>query len=154
MVGKLRVLLDEASGLFQRLQFMTRHRSNHSQRIAMNSMELAFAVPQVVAHRLTRMALAGPVPSLRDQREFMLMGTEKVAAFWESWTAMCVATMQANAALFFTPVLSWSAVPAALGARMSPGRAHRTALKILGSGVAPVLRRAVANAKRLGRLRA
>ena len=130
---------------------MSRHRSSHSQRVAIKSMELAVAVPQVVAHRLARMALAGPVPSLRDQQEFMLMGSEKVAAFYESWTAMCLATVQANVSLFFTPVLSWSAAPAALGSRMSPARAHHTAMKILGSGVAPVHRRAVANAKRLRR---
>jgi hypothetical protein len=130
---------------------MSHHRFSHSPRVAIKSIELAFAVPQVVAHRLARMALAGPVPSLRDQQEFMLMGTEKVAAFCESWTAMCAAAVQANAALFLTPVLSWSALPAALGARMSPARAHRTALKILGSGVAPLHRRAGANAKRLQR---
>src|SRR5438128_1971363 len=50
--------------------------------------ELAFAVPQVVAHRLTRMALAGPVLSARDRREFHGMGQEKVHAFWQSWFAM------------------------------------------------------------------
>ena len=79
------------------------------------------------------------------------MGSEKVAAFYESWTAMWVATVQASAALFFTPVLSWSAVPFALASRMSPARAHRTAMTILGSGVGPVHRRAVANARRLRR---
>jgi hypothetical protein len=130
---------------------MSRHRSNHSSRVASKSIELAFAAPQVVAHRLVRMARAGPLPSLRDQQELMLMGTEKVAAFYESWTAMWLTAVQSNAALFFTPVLSWSAARAALGSRMSPARAHRTALKILGSGMAPVHRRAVANAKRLGR---
>ena len=130
---------------------MSRHRSNHSGRLANKSIELAFAVPQVVTHRLARIALAGPIPSLRDQQEFMLMGSEKVAAFYESWTAMWVATVQASAALFFTPVLSWSAAPFALASRMSPARARRTALRILGSGVAPVHRRAVANARRLRR---
>ena len=78
------------------------------------------------------------------------MGSEKVAAFYESWTAMCLAAVQANVSLFFTPLFSWSG-PAALGFRMSPARAHRTAMKILGSGVAPVHRRAIANAKRLRR---
>jgi hypothetical protein len=33
--------------------------------------ELAFAVPQVVAHRVTRMALAGPSLSDRDRKEFL-----------------------------------------------------------------------------------
>jgi hypothetical protein len=132
---------------------MSRHRHPRPNRIATNSVELAFAVPQVLAHRMARMALAGPLPSLRDRKEFMLMGTEKVAAFYESWMAMWLAAVRANAALFASPLLWWSTTtaPAALGFRMSPARAHRTALTILGSGVAPVHRRAVANAKRLRR---
>jgi hypothetical protein len=50
--------------------------------------ELALAAPQVVVHRLTRMALSGAQPSARDQREFALMSKEKQAAFQESWMAM------------------------------------------------------------------
>ena len=50
--------------------------------------QFAWAVPQVIAHRLARMAVAGPVPSRRDRTEFLRMGTEKAAAFAESWNAM------------------------------------------------------------------
>jgi hypothetical protein len=39
--------------------------------------ELGVAAPLVIAHRLTRMALAGHTPSVRDRREFTLMSTEK-----------------------------------------------------------------------------
>ena len=40
---------------------------------AVQAAELALAVPQVVAHRMARMALAGHSPSARDQREFQMM---------------------------------------------------------------------------------
>ena len=45
--------------------------------------ELAFAVPQVVAHRVTRMAIAGPSVSERDRMGFQRMGAEKITAFIE-----------------------------------------------------------------------
>jgi hypothetical protein len=39
--------------------------------------ELAAAATQVVAHRVTRMVLAGPNPSARDRNEFKRMVGEK-----------------------------------------------------------------------------
>jgi hypothetical protein len=39
---------------------MANRRTRKSKSLALKSMELAAAVPQVVAHRVTRMALAGP----------------------------------------------------------------------------------------------
>ena len=35
--------------------------------------DIAVAAPQVIAHRVTRMALAGPVPDARDRKEFATM---------------------------------------------------------------------------------
>lgn len=111
---------------------MTRQRQNAPQ-IARQLTELAFAAPQVVAHRTLRMARAGGSPSARDQAEFMRMGTEKVAAFYQSWGAMWMAM--------------WSM-------QMDFLRTWSTAgLSVSGAGLAPVHRRAVANAKRLGRRR-
>jgi hypothetical protein len=98
-------------------------RRTSAQRLATQAMELTLATPQVMAHRLTRMAMAGPLPSARDQREFNLMGQEKVQAFQQSWAAMW---MQALA----TP--------------MQPA-------KVLAAGMAPVHTKAVANARRLGK---
>ena len=57
-------------------------------RLNQQTARLMTAAPQVVAHRLTRMALAGPQPNASDQREFHLMRAEKLAAFGESWQAM------------------------------------------------------------------
>ena len=115
---------------------MTKRRNN--QRLARQSSELALAVPQVVAHRLTRMALAGPVPNARDRREFSGMAQEKVHAFWQSWFAMGWATTAAMQK-------SWMAM--LQGARVPAIDLQHIAAK----GMAPVHRKATANAKRLAR---
>jgi hypothetical protein len=111
-----------------------------SVRLARQTSELVLAVPQVVAHRLTRMALSGPVPSARDRREFHTMGQEKVQAFWQSWFAMGWAMTQAMQK-------SW--IAALQGARVPLIDTQR----ILSQGLAPVHRRATGNARRLARLR-
>jgi len=107
-------------------------RRRRSKARAAQTVDLAFAVPQVVAHRVARMAMAGATPSARDRQEFYRMGTEKVAAFNEAWAAMAMQTMQT----WWFPTLLSSA-----------------ALDILSKGMTPYRRRAVANARRLGRPR-
>jgi hypothetical protein len=109
-----------------------------STRLARQASELAVAVPQVVAHRLTRLALAGPQPNARDRREFHVMGQEKVHAFWQSWFAMGWALLEASQ-------LAWVAL--LQGARVPMLDTHR----ILSHGLAPVHKRATANARRLAR---
>jgi hypothetical protein len=77
--------------------------------LAIKAAELAFAVPQVVAHRVTRMALASPKLSPRDRKEFERMVAEKNTAFGESWRAMATQAAVANQALaasFFQSLLS------------------------------------------------
>ena len=97
------------------------------------------------------MALAGHRPSARDQREFQMMSDEKTAAFKESWGAMAAASMRANQQLatsVMTTVLfpwsKYSATPDVLASQY-----HQAAMGVLDKGMAPVHRRAVANAKRL-----
>jgi hypothetical protein len=120
---------------------MTQHRSSrNSQTLARQASELAFAVPQVMAHRLTRMALAGGKPNARDRREFHGMGQEKVLAFWQSWFAMSAATVEATQK-------AWLAM--AMGAQVPMVDAQA----IFAKGLAPVHRKATANARRLGRTR-
>ena len=63
---------------------MSRNARLKSKRVSTQATELAFAVPQVIAHRVARMMLAGPNPSTTDRREFHLMNSEKLAAFNES----------------------------------------------------------------------
>lgn len=130
-------------------------RRSTSKHMATQAAELAVAVPQVVAHRMLRMALAGGTPSARDRREFRLMGAEKMAAFQESWTAMWLEALRAQQQfslsllqpLWFPWAVAWPS------RHLSAARLQRAALGVLGKGVAPVHRRAVANAKRLGRTR-
>ncbi len=74
---------------------MPSRRTRKTQSI-MTAVELAFAVPQVVAHRVTRMALAGPTLSERDRKEFQRMGAEKAAAFNASWNAMTRQALHTN----------------------------------------------------------
>ena len=50
--------------------------------------EMSIASAQVIAHRTTRMAAAGPLPNARDRKEFTRMGQEKVEAATESARAM------------------------------------------------------------------
>ena len=134
---------------------MTTRRKITSRSLAEKATELAFAVPQVVAHRMTRMALSGPRLSARDRKEFELMLAEKNSAFTDSWQAMAAQTARSQKALaasFFQSLLSMSRG----GRPASPASAaqlQRAALEVLGKGLAPVHRKAVANAKRLGRIK-
>lgn len=110
--------------------------------------EVAYAAPQVIAHRLTRMVFAGVNPSVRDQREFYRMGTEKVEAFYESWNAMMLQTLQINQSIFFSMWFPW----AAQSSSKSPvEQLEQAATQILTSAIKPVHKRAVSNAKRLNK---
>ena len=113
--------------------------------------ELAVAAPQVVAHRVMRMALAGRSPSARDRREFQRMGTEKMAAFFESWNAMAIHALRANGEVAASFWRSWWAFWSSGKLSHSPSQFHDRAFGILSQGIGPVHRRAVANAKRLSR---
>jgi hypothetical protein len=125
--------------------------SNPAQRLATQSLELAIAAPQVVAQRLTRMAVCGPTPSARDRREFSQMGSEKVLAFCHSWSAMWSQAMQSQWQL--AQALSAATLAgSSSGASAAAGRAaHAAATRILSAGLAPVHRKAVSNARRLAR---
>jgi hypothetical protein len=130
---------------------MGSNRRRNANRLAKQVSDLGLAVPEVIAHRLARLSLAGASPSPRDRAEFQRMSTEKVSAFYESWNAMLAATYRAN--LDFTmSFLAWPTSWAGWN-RTVRASAQRAALDVLASGVAPVHRRAVANAKRLRRRR-
>ncbi|MBC8118199.1 MAG: hypothetical protein H7X75_01305 [Burkholderiaceae bacterium] len=129
-------------------------------RIGIQTAEMMFAVPQVVTHRLGRVKAAGTGTTARDRREFQLMGAEKVAAFGESWTQMTLQMLKANQQMAQAWASAWSAplrMPTRAAARRSMARSaaqlQGSALSIVSSGLAPVHRRATANAKRLGRVK-
>ena len=124
--------------------------ANSSKSLPTLASELAYAAPQVITHRLTRLALAGANPSARDQREFYRMGAEKVEAFYESWNAMLLQTLQVNQRLLFSFWFPW----AAQSSSQSPvEQLEQAATQILTSGLKPVHKRAVSNAKRLNKTR-
>ncbi len=124
-----------------------------SRSVAHKAAELAVAVPQVVAHRMTRMALSGPTLSERDRKEFELMVAEKKTAFAEAWQAMATQSVRANQALATSIFRSvWS--PSSKGKPTTDqlfSQLQTAALGVLSKGLAPVHRKAVANARRLAR---
>jgi hypothetical protein len=83
------------------------------------------------------------------------MGAEKVAAFAESWNAMAIETFRANQEFALSFMRSWwNPGPGNLPSiARSMQQVHSAALGILSQGMHPVHRRAVANAKRLGKAR-
>lgn len=130
-------------------------------KLARQTQELAQAAPQVVAMRLGRMMTAGSVPSARDRREFHRMGAEKLAAFNESWQAMAVHSLAQQQQLMTWWAGAWWQWVAGgwmqpwttLG-QLSSGAGkqwEKAALETATRGLAPVHRRATANARRLKR---
>ena len=118
--------------------------------VARHSIGIAMAAPEVVAHRVMRMMLAGREPSKRDRTEFDLMSSEKVAAFYKSWNAMFAQMARSNMQLMFSPMW-WASTSAGRLQKQLTAHMQRTASATLASGLAPVHRTAAANAKRLRR---
>ena len=112
---------------------MTRRNTHAPARLARQLTELAFAAPQVVAHRTAGIARAGNSPSPGDIAEIFRMSNEKVLAFYQSWGRMWLAAIGSYANFF-----------------KSYQSAMTAGTKVLSAGVAPVHSKAVANARRLG----
>ena len=131
---------------------MATRRTRKAPPVARQAAELAVAVPPVIAHRLIRLALAGPAPSAQDRREFQRMSAEKAAAFAESWNAMAWPTLKATPTLARTFLRAFgSPARAQVSAQSATRQVGRAVTAIVQAGLAPVHRRAVANAKRLSR---
>jgi len=131
---------------------MTSRRPRKSSSLAAKLGELSLAVPQVVAHRVTRMAMAGKSPSARDKKEFERMVAEKRDAFGQSWSAMSVQAARANQALALSVFRSmWLPTRRKPSAAAVATQIQRAVVGVVSKGVAPVHRKAVANAKRLAR---
>jgi hypothetical protein len=129
-------------------------RPRKSSSLSAKLVELSLAVPQVVAHRVARMALAGQTPTDRDKREFERMVAEKSLAFGQSWSAMAVQSVLAQQTLALSLFKSaWSPTRRKPSAGAWAAQFQRAAVDVLTKGVEPVHRKAVANAKRLARTR-
>jgi hypothetical protein len=137
--------------------------------------EMSMASAQVIGHRTKRMAAAGPMPNARDQREFPVMGQQKIEATTESARAIAAHLAAMNLKLGARPfrhTLSRTAALMSLAASRSVGqsitrqaklaetfsRSAKTAFEFSDStarlarrGLEPLHARATANARRLGK---
>lgn len=143
-------------------------------RLAWKTGEMAVSSAQVIGQRTSRFALAGANPSVRDQREFALMGNEKSEAALESAQAVGTRLMllgQQFAALAFKQALSASVTLMSIAASrnaselmdrqarlvretMAGSAVAAAKLSGAGAGIArgalkPVQKRVIKNAKRL-----
>lgn len=132
---------------------MATRRSSASTTLAKTALELSAAAPLVVAHRVNRLLAAGPHMSTRDLNECMLMGSEKVIAFYQSWGAMWLQACQLQASLMMS---MWTPFPMTTrGAKktwnQAVSRNTEAIAKILSAGLKPVHSTALSNSRRLAR---
>ena len=133
---------------------MKKRNSPSGTRLSRQALELSIAAPQVVAQRVTRMVMAGPNPSARDQKEFKQMSDEKITAFYQSWLAIWGQMFRSQ--LAFSQAFFLAATSAVLAGKQPSSAAtlsmlNREVNKVWSAGMAPVHRKAVSNAKRLSR---
>jgi hypothetical protein len=121
-------------------------RQQKQKQIRQKTADIMASSPIVIANRLARFASPGAVTNVKDQAEFQRMGAEKVAAFYESWNAMGLEVMRVQQEWAYQSAFAWWPQHAAAKAWPSPVEA---ALRVIDEGLAPVHRRAVANARRL-----
>ena len=144
--------------------------------LALKTCEMMMASAEVIGHRTGRMAVAGPIPNASDQREFALMGQEKIEAAAESARAMAEFVMMMNRQLgaqAFSQMLTGSTAMVSLAASSSVGQSierqgelvrtmtesaitasqlpNSTAGLMAQRAVKPIYSRTKANAKRLGK---
>lgn len=126
-------------------------------RLGRHVTDLMLATPQVVLSRTVDMAQAGMSPSSRQMAEMQRMGDEKLDAFVESWTAM---SMQAMTWPWQMASVGWKMATGAMLRPQTPmsvwgnsaqwgNQMQSSVLDVALKGLAPVRRRAMANARRL-----
>lgn len=145
--------------------------------LALKTNEMMLASAQVISHRTTRIAQAGAMPSVRDRREFTLMGQEKLDAAAASAQAMTVRMLGINQqfaviafkqlmnsaggvlALLTAPTMALSGKRQAELVRDTMSDTAAVASQVSGSfarlahhGLKPIHLRAVSNAKRLAKI--
>ena len=143
--------------------------------LAVKTYEMMVASAEVIGHRTGRMAAAGPIQNASDQREFALMGQEKIEAAAESARAMAEFVMTLNRQLGAqaSQMLTGSTAMISLAASSSIGQSierqgelvrtitesaiaaspqlPNSAGLLALSAVKPIYSRTKANAKRLGK---
>lgn len=120
---------------------------------ASKAADIAVAAPQVIAHRVTRMALAGPLPDARDRKEFTGMVQEKQLAFAQSFVAWNTAVLRWQMHMqmqWFSACLRGDYAKA-FNQLFSPLPLAVAGEKAAAQALEPVRRKAVSNAKRLAK---
>ncbi len=130
---------------------MTHRKTKKHKPLPLQFSELAFTAPQVISHRMFRLATAGLKPSRRDQQEMIRMNTEKYQAMSESINSILLESIRMNQELTFSCLrMFWlsgtNPVTAAFENAIQMGKVMN---EITSLGIAPFHRRAMANAKRL-----
>lgn len=123
---------------------MSRH---HARSVVRRSTDIAVGAPQVIAHRLARMAAAGASPSSRDRIEFHRMGHEKLVAAQHSWIAMWTQAFSMQQTMW----LSWMRACATPWTATSFRSSPPAWLGVWSAGLAPIQRTVNANVRRLSR---
>lgn len=136
---------------------MTRRPSRAAGRASRSAYTIATGAPQVISHRLTRMAMHGMNPSAKDRREMHMMGAEKVNAFSQGWQAMLMQMMFAQQAWWQNWFTMWTrpstfTQPMSMHAAATRGNREmaQAMAKVADAGLAPVSRQVASNVKRLG----
>jgi hypothetical protein len=145
--------------------------------LAVKAVQMSAAAVQVVAIRGSRLAAAGLLPGADDQREFALMGSEKVDAFsragraiaagalplvagmagqaWRSSLALTVAATRLAACRTLPQTMRQQRALAHLLVRHAPPSHHRAAAtaaaRLAHRALDPVHAAATANARRLAK---
>lgn len=140
--------------------------------LALKTGEMMLASAQVISHRTGRMATAGAIPSIRDQKEFTLMGQEKIEAAIESVQAMAVRTMSMYQQMGLLALKQWMTGAAGIMAlatsrsiaqsgrrqaqfmrdamqNSAAAASHLSIGRLAHQGLKPIHSRATGNAKRL-----
>ena len=144
--------------------------------LAFKTGEMMLASAQVIGHRTNRMALTGPTPNARDQREFTLMSTEKVSAAAESAQAMALSMIRLNqqfGTLAFKQMLTGATAMMSLASSRATGQSvarqgrfvrdtmansaaatsqmSTSGARLVNQGLKPIHSRAKGNARRLAK---
>ncbi|MGZ5884286.1 MAG: polyhydroxyalkanoate granule-associated phasin [Burkholderiaceae bacterium] len=144
--------------------------------LAVKTGEMMMASAQVIQHRTGRMAAAGATPNLMDQREFRLMGQEKLDAMTESTQAMALQMLTVNPELGFRAfelmmqsstammsLVTCTTIGQSLNRQAKLAKVltesanantelSQSAMNIVQQGLQPIHSRATSNAKRLSRI--
>jgi hypothetical protein len=145
--------------------------------LAWKTGEMMMASAKVISHRTNRIALAGVMPSVLDQREFTLMGQEKFEAATESAQAIAARMLSLNqqmGALAFNQIVHNATGMMSLAASRSVAQSSKlqaalvrdsmsnsayaasqladSVVRVAQHGLKPIHSRATANARRLAKV--